>query len=442
MLRSKNFRELWERIDLRIILLISALHLIFIVIFDKVTAFAPDEANYIGVFHDLYRPDFSLDGYLGWQEGSINALRIIYLPGKLLEVIGYSDFYAVRILSILYSMLSLYLLLKLTPVRKILGIQIVFWLAGGYLFPSVFVWTSIGLRESFIFFSLTSIFYLLVNPRNMNAKTQFTLLALSSAFLLISKAYLYVLLLISLVTACLILSVLKKKLDRGSLVLISAFLIPMFLFPSISSGIVAEGKRTLEIELISPTPTPTTIPTRGQTLHDLQEQLENNARIEWLSRVTGIKKILESKVKSSHVEIRSNERNENLIQLQAQQSSLREPSSLLAGAFNFLFVPIPFVDNGSFFLNAQSYESFIWYFYYTIFVLLLINVFRGQFILNLSTITSILFLLGFITLSALVEINVGTSVRHRAVVLIGILIMLAICRGKESSCPRYKVSIS
>jgi len=63
--------------NVQVIGMLTVLHLMFIIIFDKVTAFAPDEANYIGVFSNLYRLNFSLDGYLGWQEGSINALRII-----------------------------------------------------------------------------------------------------------------------------------------------------------------------------------------------------------------------------------------------------------------------------------------------------------------------------------------------------------------------------
>jgi peptidoglycan/LPS O-acetylase OafA/YrhL len=94
-------------------------------------------------------------------------------------------------------------------------------------------------------------------------------------------------------------------------------------------------------------------------------------------------------------------------------------------------VPAPFVDNGSFFLNAQSYESFVWYSYYLIFMLLLVGLIRGKFIRNLVTISSTLFSLGFVLLSTLVEVNDGTSVRHRAVFLIGILIMMATFTSKD-----------
>ena len=128
----------------------------------------------------------------------------------------------------------------------------------------------------------------------------------------------------------------------------------------------------------------------------------------------------------------SEELSKNSIQLQTQPATLRDPVSVVKGAFNFLFVPAPFVENGSFFLNAQSYESFAWYLYYALLVLLVFGLLRRKYELNLHSIVATYFTLGFILLSALVEINDGTSVRHRSVLLVGILIMLAIFREKDS----------
>ena len=431
-----KFKEFRDSFNLKIILVISALHLIFIVLFDKVTAFAPDENNYIGVFNNLYRSVFSLDGYPGWQEGSINALRLIYLPGKLLEIIGFSDFYAVRILSVLYSMLSLYLLLKLAPEERILRIQIRYWVAVAYLFPSVFLWTSIGLRESFIFFSFVAIFYILVNPNSLSFRRQFLLLSAAGTFFLISKIYLFSLLLICLVSSTLFLSISRKKLELRTFKLLSAFLVPLLIFPSIASSIATVAKGTLEVKLIAPTPTGTptgtpTVPARGQTLHDLSQQFDKNPILSWLSQVTGIQSILDERAEASYLPAGSTELSENTTQLQTQPASLRDPLSMLVGVYNFLFVPTPFVDNGSFFLNAQSYESFAWYFYYLILFILLVGLIRRRYALTLVSLSSTLFSLGFIAMSALIEINDGTSVRHRAVLLIGILVMLATFQCKQ-----------
>jgi peptidoglycan/LPS O-acetylase OafA/YrhL len=175
-------------------------------------------------------------------------------------------------------------------------------------------------------------------------------------------------------------------------------------------------------------------------LHDLNQQFDKNPVLSWLATITGIQSILAERVEASFLPAGSTELSENIAQLQTQPASFREPVSLLMGAYNFLFVPTPFVDNGSFFLNAQSYESFVWYLYYLILILLLVGLVRGRYELNLATISSSLFALGFITLSALVEINDGTSVRHRAVLLIGVLVMLATFRSKEASSQGRKDS--
>jgi len=431
-----------------VLLVVSSLHLIFIIVFDKVTAFAPDELNYIGIFNNLYRSDFSLDGYLGWQEGSINVLRLIYFPAKLLLVVGCSDFYAVRILSIFYSMISLYLLLKIAPEERFLRRPKRFWLVSAYFIPSVFLWSSLGLRESFILFSLIAIFYLLVNPQNLKFKVQFLLLVATSSFFLISKIYLYGLLLLCLTTSVLILIFLKQNLEISKIKILTAILVPLLLFPSMAINIVGGARGTLEVKLSPPTPTSTptptptststptstptsTIPARGQTLHDLNQQLNKNAILSWLSTVTGLQSALYKRAKDSYLPAGSLELYENTTQLQTRPATLRDPLSILAGAYDFLFVPMPFVDNGSFFLNAQSYESFAWYLFYLIFILLLMGLLRGRFILNLVTVSTTIFALGFIVLSALIEINDGTSVRHRVVLLIAILIMLVTFRLKN-----------
>jgi peptidoglycan/LPS O-acetylase OafA/YrhL len=173
---------------------------------------------------------------------------------------------------------------------------------------------------------------------------------------------------------------------------------------------------------------------------NLNQQFNKNPLLSWLASTTGIQSILDKRVDASYLPAGSTEQSENTTQLQTQPASLRNPLSLLVGVCNFLFVPTPFVDNGSFFLNAQSYESFAWYFYYLILILLLIGLIRRRYVLNLVTLSSTLFSLGFIAMSALIEINDGTSVRHRAVLLIGILVMLATFQRKQPDHPEHQSS--
>jgi hypothetical protein len=160
-------------------------------------------------------------------------------------------------------------------------------------------------------------------------------------------------------------------------------------------------------------------------LHELSLQFDKNPIFSWLGNVSGVKSLIEEKSKSSYVPAGSIELIENARQRQTQQPSLRDPLSILKGIFNFLFVPTPFLDNGSFFLNAQSYESFAWYLYYLLLLILLTRLVKGHQVLSLQILASTSFTLGFLLFSVLIETNDGTSVRHRAVLLMGILIMLA-----------------
>lgn len=122
-----------------ILIVYFGFHTTLMVLLNNVTAFAPDEENYISVFKNLYRSDFTLYGYLGWPDGSINAIRVIYFPAKILETIGFSDFFAVRFLSLFYTLISLYLLLRSTNKIRILGKPARLWILSAYCIPSFFL---------------------------------------------------------------------------------------------------------------------------------------------------------------------------------------------------------------------------------------------------------------------------------------------------------------
>ena len=432
---SSLVRRIKSSSNTKVYFILGGLHIVFIILFDKVTAFAPDENGYIAVFKNLYNSNFSLDGYLGWPEGSINPLRVIYLPAKVLEIIGFSDFYSIRLLTVFYSILTLALLLRLSSNIWILGRSSKFWLVTAFFIPSYFLWTSIGLRDGFIFLALVGVFYGMKSSLNIQKISSSILILASANLLLISKTYLYSLFILALLFAVITISLVIKKIDTASLKILALCLIPALIFPTISTNVINSARSTVEIKLATPTPTPTPtpeVPARGQTLHDLNIQLNNNSILTWISKTTGINRILEASSQDAYLPAGSEELSKNSNQLQTQPATLRDPVSVVKGAFNFLFVPAPFVDNGSFFLNAQSYESFAWYLYYALLVLLVFGLLQRKYELNLHSLVATYFTLGFILLSALVEINDGTSVRHRSVLLVGILIMLTIFREKDS----------
>lgn len=140
-------------------------------------------------------------------------------------------------MSVFISMLSLYFLMEMAPEGKFLGRPIRFWLTSAYFILSVFLWSSLGSREGFILFSFVVIFYLLVNPKNLSFRNQYLLIVAVSTFLLISKTYLYLLLVICLLTSALILRIFKQDLKEVNLKLFLAFLVPLCLFPTITTNV-------------------------------------------------------------------------------------------------------------------------------------------------------------------------------------------------------------
>jgi hypothetical protein len=167
-------------------------------------------------------------------------------------------------------------------------------------------------------------------------------------------------------------------------------------------------------------------------LHDLNSQIDQNAFLRWVAGKTGLREFLEAKSKMAKVPGDSIEISENRTQLQKEPGLARNPLSTAKAAMNFLFIPAPFVDNGSFFLNIQSYESFFWYAIYFLFLFLIIRLLQGRYSLTLSSIAATFFCLGFVLLSALSEINDGTAVRHRSVLLFGFLVMVAVYRENDA----------
>jgi hypothetical protein len=152
-----------------------------------------------------------------------------------------------------------------------------------------------------------------------------------------------------------------------------------------------------------------------------------------MSEVTGLGGYLEAKADEATVDASLPEAAESLKGLKTDQASLGQPISLVQGIVTFLFVPTPFVDNDSFFLNILSYESFVWYLFYVLFAISILNIARRRIRPTISVLTASIFTIEFLIVSSLIETNHGTSVRHRVVFLIGVLAILALSERKNQS---------
>jgi hypothetical protein len=76
-------------------------------------------------------------------------------------------------------------------------------------------------------------------------------------------------------------------------------------------------------------------------------------------------------------------------------------------------------------LNVISLEFFMWAFIYFKLILYLVSLKKNFRNLSFTQTTLMIFILIFILISALIEVNLGTSLRHRSLLLILVLILLS-----------------
>jgi hypothetical protein len=440
------------------------LHVAFSLLLGNITAFAPDEGLYKGIFSKLYSAGFTSD-VLGFSGAWEPWLRLLYLPAKLLTYLGFSDLLAVRFLSIGCSTLATFLLIKMAKdngrddrMFKAAIIAISF-------IPTVFLWSSIGLRESFLFLEISAILYFLSRVKDEIDIRNLLGLAISVYSLSMTKNYIFILFLFAFIPTLFVFSVIKRKRFVTHILILSIAVMPLAfnpqLVPAISSyfkGQVAKVD-TIEIGDINndgrcdsfepcangsgsgsgsgkeDVETVDYVATGGMTVHVLLDQLKGrpNTIIARISSALGITTKLEAISKSAIVVETDEEVVENQKKLSLQQAGLTKPLQVLESSAKFLLIPFIFIDNGSLFLNIQSIETPIWLFIYGLFFVGLYQLARRRHEFDYAVMMATLFALEFVAISALTEINVGTALRHRSLLLIPILVIWVARKKKPST---------
>jgi len=438
------------------------LHVTFSILLGKITAFAPDEGLYKGIFSTLYSEGFTSD-VLGFSGAWVPWLRLLYLPAKLLTYLGFSDLLAVRFLAIGYSTLATFLLIKMAKengrddrVFKAAIIAISF-------IPTVFLWSSSGLRESFLYLEISAILYFLsrisseIDIRNLLG------LAISVYSLSMTKNYIFILFLFAFILTLFLFSFLKPKRIITHILILSIATMPLAFNPELAPAISSYFKSqlakvdTIEIgdlnndgrcdsfepcgngngnsnsnSLEDPIKY---VATGGMTVQELLDQLKGNPNtiVARIAKPFGITAKLEAISKSVTVLETDKLVVANQKKLSLQQASIKKPLQVLESSAKFLLVPFIFIDNGSLFLNIQSIETPVWLFIYVLFFVGLYLVIRGRREFDYAVMVATLFALEFVAISALTEINVGTALRHRSLLLIPILVIWVGRKKKSTS---------
>lgn len=461
-------------------------HLLFAIFLGKLFALAPDEGGYLYTFNNLYGSKDPNPQYnSGWITAPKPFLWIMYLPAKILTILGVPDYLSVRILSIAIATLSLVLLTNLQrrsgkPNTRFERLIFIF-----FFIPSIFLWTTVGLREVFLLAEFSLIFSGLNYLVARRTKMAMAYLSLGSYALLSTKNYLWICLLFSILILTLILALRgesKKKLVNLAIGLV---LIPCIAFASTTSvyalkfliisvfhsDLSSTGARSGDsiIQVAIPTkaggptgkdhsgyinpgnPTgPSKGPSSGQepttivTFHGDSTLIllhfylidHPNAIFTRVLRSVGItakvQKIWDAKVKSGLVKktVQSLPDSSSLSGYMLKPGKLHDPLSIARPAFLFMFGPIPFLDQGGIALNTVAYESLLWWLLYALVILSLVRYRRNGYWKDPVFQLSAIYFVSLVAISALVEVNLGTSFRHRSILFIPLIVMFIRARNK------------
>lgn len=470
-------------------------HLLFAIFLGRLFALAPDEGGYLYTFNNLYgskdaNPQFSS----GWITAPKPFLWLTYLPAKILNMVGVPDYLSIRLLSILMAAFSIILLknmqsrLSARPDRFDSLILLFFFI------PSIFLWTSVGLRETFILAEISLVLvgldYLFEN-RRIRA---ISYMSVGSYGLLSTKNYLWICFALSVLLVGSIWAIRRVSKTRYISLFVGAILLPSVAFASTTSVYAFEfliksvfhsdlsataarsGDSMIQIAIpnspdgtggssgtpgptgspspgSTPTPGSTPGPTPGSTkggstvvtfhgdttlimLHfylvDHPHSLFTRAL-----RVFGIKakidEIWVSKVKSGLVKktVKALPDTSSLSGYILKPGKMQDPLSVIRPSFLFMFGPIPFLDQGGFALNVVALESPVWWLLFGAVLYRLIRYRRNGYLRDPVFMLASAYFLSLVAISALVEVNLGTSFRHRSILLIPLIVMFI--RSKKKS---------
>lgn len=440
----------------------------------------------------------------GWITAPKPFLWVTYLPAKILNIVGVPDYLSIRLLSIFMAVMSLILLknmqARISPrVERFDSLILLF-----FFIPSIFLWTSVGLRETFILAEISLVLvgldYLFEN-RRIRA---ISYLSLGSYGLLSTKNYLWICFALSVLLVGFIWVIRRIPKTKYVSLFVGAILLPCVAFASTTSVYAFEflissvfhsnlsgtgsrsgdsmtqiaipnssdgssGSSTTPGSTASPSPggttgptaspspggTPATSTTPGSTnggtivvtfhgdttLILLHFYFIDNPHSTFtrVLRALGIKakidEIWNSKIKSGLVKktVKALPDSSSLSGSILKPGKLHDPLSIFRPAFLFLFGPLPFLDQGGLALDTVALESPFWWLLYGVVLYRLIRYRKNGYLRDPVFVLASTYFLSLVAISALVEVNLGTSFRHRSILFIPLIVMFIRAKKKSAS---------
>jgi len=410
----------------RIIGIYCLVHLLLIYLLGDSYFFAPDESDYIKSIFDTYN-DLNVENQLpGWGMTNKLLIKIIFFPAKLLSILGFSHLTSLRMYSVIISVITF--LILLSSFKKIefsLRSPQAIWIA--LLFtPTLIIWGSLSIREPFIYFCLVFSFKIMSTMENDRTnRINALLLTLVCLLLFAAKFQLYFVFAISTILALL---VVNKSANRIAKVVIPILIIPLILLPkqsiylfhNFSYYLQANNSKMIELAL------------ENQNQNQNQNQYvpsrtEDLVRLDSKSTLANLFSLTQEWGFSTSSKVENQSRRTLL------PPKFQDVKQVFLSMIKVLCLPLPLVDNGSYFLNLLSLEWPIWIIAYVLLVRNFYKVIIKKDFQSPVIYSMLFFCLIYTMQSVFTETNLGTNYRHRSILLLmSILLEIHVQYRKKS----------
>jgi hypothetical protein len=451
-----------------------ALHAVLALLIFDFFIFTPDEIAYLETFSKLHDGSSSnMTWGSGWFGTPPLFLQVIYFPSYLLTLVGLPNFLALRFASIVLITFS-FLMCKSIMRERFLGdsnSKVKKFAVLLFYIPSIFLWTTTGLRESFILFGLFLVFFAF-NKLDYKPGYVGYFLAFTGSYVLIStKFYLWIVFACSIVVSVLVAVIILRNYKTSLNKIIASVIFPFFFFvltvpapvfdflvETIRPGSVqsagervgssltkvkveandVSGSNSLENENDGPSRTETEqtgelVITGDYTLIAVRNYINNKptAIVSKLIEFFGIEPAIESRYqevirKTSEKVSESNTKEaiEATDPSKLEPGKLSSPPSVIAAGLVFMAGQVPLLQSRSLFLDITAWESPIWWACYSYILIQLLMLVKRKVPFNLELILPFVTFVFFVGFNALVQVNAGTAFRHRSILLPSIIFLI------------------
>ena len=395
---------------------------------------APDEQSYLRLYQYIfYSHTFINRAY--WGDGSDIFLKIVLFPIRLFEFVGIQALTAFRLWEVFlfcFALILSWLIIKSSKLIKVKYVNFIYLL---FFLPSVVIWSSSGLRENFLYVEILVIIFGLQKISTKNLFVGGSFLFLGFLALMQTKFYLAIL---TCIVIFIVLTFIRRTLvssEQFFAILFCILFTALFSFPRFTSLSVPKVSSNVQKSSVSMQQTNSNYVSASVTSLRLQECYRDGTAGFLLLplKFLFVSSSMNSSVgKSEDVNQLSTETMGTAIGRGSatdlmnveQQGKFHNPVGVLGYLRNFLLTPLPFTNSGSTAANLFELETVAWIVIYVIVGLALWRSRKQKW--RVEELFCAVFSVCFILFSAETEVNVGTALRHRSLLLFPFAILLSL----------------